>query len=151
VLFAVAAGLTEGQRQQLVRVANVNLSKLDLQIDPDKLDTEQGGALLVLLLPFISAGVAPPPGGPPVGSDPGSVYIPPGTDLSSINPLYFVQRENLINGLMADGVNESVAGCLYDKLRTIDPRLLGLLFTGTLSGGASQALLTIVGCAISGG
>ncbi len=151
ILFALAVGLSETQRQQLVTVANVDLSKINLELDPDKINSDQGGALLVLLLPFISAGVAPPPGGPPVGSDPGGVYIPPGTDLSSLNPLYFVKRENLIAGLMADGVEENVAGCMYDKLRTIDPRMLSALFNGTFSSGTSEAFLTVFGCAISRG
>ncbi len=151
LLFGLAAGLTESQRQQLVRVANVNLSKLDLELDPSTIGTDQAGALLVLLLPFLSASFAPPAGGAPVGSDPGSIYVPPGTDLSTVNPLYFVQRENLVAGLMGEGVNENAAGCLYDKLRTIQPAVLGQLFSGNWSGGGSEALLAVVGCAITGG
>ncbi len=149
VLFAVSAGLTETQRQQLIHVANVNLSKIQLAVDPAKVSTQQGGALLLLLLPFISAQVAPNAGGPPPGSDPTQVYVPPGTDLSSINPLNFVSRENLVAGLAAQGIAPGVANCIYDKLRVIDPRLIGLSFTGGSLQGGSQVLLAAAGCVLS--
>jgi hypothetical protein len=149
LLFAVAAGLTDSQRQQLIRVANVNLSKLHVNVDPNKITTQQGGALLVLLLPFLSANVAPSQGGPPPGSDPSQIYIPPGTDLSQINPLNFASREDVVAGLGAQGVLPSVANCLYDKLRAIDPRLIGLSITGNNLQGGSEILLAAVGCIVS--
>ena len=134
--------------QKLGTISNLNLAKLDLAIDPDKLTTENGGALLLVLMPFISAQLAPQSGGAPPGVDPGQVYIPPGSDLSGVNPLLFVKRENLISGLMRDGVAEPVAGCMYDKLRVIDPALLSLSFTGQSLAGGSQLLLTIIGCTL---
>ena len=146
----MSAGLTENQRQQLIRVANVNLSKIHLAVDPAKVSTQQGGALLLLLLPFISAQAAPNAGGPPPGSDPNQVYVPPGTDLSAINPLNFVSRENFVAGLAAQGIVPGVANCVYDKLRTIDPRLIGLSFTGGSLQGGSQVLLAAAGCVLSG-
>jgi hypothetical protein len=149
ILFAFAAGLTDTQRQQLLHVANLNLSKIHLQVDASKITTPQGGALLLLLLPFISAQVAPNTGGPPPGSDPNSVYVPPGTDLSAINPLNFVNRENFVAGLAGQGIVPGVANCMYDKLRAIDPRLIGLSFTGGSLTGGSQVLLAAFGCVLS--
>jgi hypothetical protein len=149
-LFALAAGLTENQRQQLVRLANVNLSKINLNIDPSKLTSQQAGGLILLLSPFLSATLSPTSAGPPGGANPGQVYIPPGTDLSAINPLNFVSRENLVAGLMQQGIEVNAANCMYDKLRAIDPRLIGLAFTGGGSDGSSQVLLSIIGCAITG-
>jgi hypothetical protein len=149
LLFAVASGLTETQRQQLLHVANLDLSKVHLQVDANKITTPQGGALLLLLLPFISAQVAPNTGGPPPGSDPNQVYVPPGTDLSAINPLNFVNRENFVAGLAGQGIIPGVANCLYDKLRTIDPRLIGLSFTGGSLTGGSQVLLAAAACVLS--
>jgi hypothetical protein len=149
LLFAVAAGLTEGQREQLLHVANINLSKVHLKVDASKVTNPQAGALLVLFLPFISANVAPNPGGPPPGSDPNQIYVPPGTDLSSINPLNFVDRENFVAGLAQQGILPGVANCMYDKLRVIDPRLIGLSFTGGSFTGGSQVLLASVGCVLA--
>jgi hypothetical protein len=149
LLFAVSAGLTETQRQQLLHVANLDLSKLHLQVDANKVTTPQGGALLLLLLPFISAQVAPPAGAPPPGSDPNQIYVPPGTDLSAINPLNFVNRENFVAGLAGQGIIPGVANCLYDKLRTIDPRLIGLSFTGGSLTGGSQVLLAAASCVLA--
>ena len=148
LLLALARGLTDPQRQQLATVSNLNLANLDLAIDPDKLTAENGGALLLVLMPFLSAQLAPQSGGAPPGIDPGQVYVPPGSDLSGVNPLLFVKRENLISGLMRDGVAEPVAGCMYDKLRLIDPGLLSLAFTGQSLAGGSQLLLTIIGCTL---
>jgi hypothetical protein len=150
LLFALAAGLTENQRQQLVRLANVDLSKINLNIDPSKLTSQQAGGLILLLSPFLSATLSPTSAGPPGGANPGQVYIPPGTDLSAINPLNFVSRENLVAGLMQQGIEVNAANCMYDKLRTIDPRLIGLAFAGGGSDGSSQVLLSIIGCAITG-
>jgi hypothetical protein len=38
---------------------------------------------------------------------------------------------------------------MYDKLRVIDPRLIGLSFTGGSFTGGSQVLLASVGCVLA--
>jgi len=148
LLASIAQGLTPAQQQQLGTLANVDLQRLHLDIDPAKLTKEQIGALLVLVLPYLSASLTPPDGKPPAGQDPGQIYIPPDMDLSHINPLYFVPRENVILGLSREGVAPAVAGCLYDKLRLIDPQLIGRAFTGDDITAAGQVLLSVLSCVI---
>jgi hypothetical protein len=148
LLASIAQGLSPSQQQQLSTLANVDLQRLNLDIDASQLTQEQMGALLVLVLPYISASFAPPDGKPPAGQDPGQIYVPPDLDLSHINPLYFVPRENVILGLGREGVAPAVAGCLYDKLRLIDPQLIGLAFTGEDTTAAGQVLLSIFSCVL---
>ena len=52
-------------------------------------------------------------------------------------------------GLAEQGIVAGVANCLYDKLRSIDPRLIGLSFTGGSFTGGSQVLLASVGCVLA--
>jgi hypothetical protein len=147
LLAALLKGLTPAQAAQLNAVAAVDLKALNLNIDPASLNSQQAGALFVLLLPFISAGVAAPSNTPPPGADPGQIYIPPGTDLSSINPLNFVTRDNLIRGLGDQyGIGPAQAGCIYDRVRLIDPRLIGEAYLGRSEQGAAQLLLAFVSC-----
>jgi hypothetical protein len=147
LLAALLKGLTPAQAAQLNAVAAVDLKALNLDIDPASLNSQQAGALFVLLLPFISAGVAAPSNTPPPGGDPGQIYIPPGTDLSSINPLNFVTRDNLIKGLGDQyGIAPAQAGCIYDRVRLIDPRLIGEAYLGRSEQGAAQLVLAFVSC-----
>jgi len=152
LLAALLRGLTPEQAAQLQQLSAVDIKALNLDIDTSKLSTQQAGALFVLLLPFISAGVAAPTGGPPPGVDPGQIYIPPGTDLSAINPLNFVSKANLIEGLGEQyGISAGQAGCLYEKLRLIDPRLIGEAYLGRSEQGAAQVVLAFVACTVAAG
>lgn len=149
LIAALARGLTPEQQNQVRTLANVSLNDLNLQVDPDRLTTEQAGAIFVLLLPFISAGIVPPNPQPPAGGGADQIYIPPGTDLSSINPLYFVPEQNLVQGLQEQGVRGDVAACLYNRLRVLDPRAIALAFTGNDLTAASQVVLSALACVIS--
>jgi hypothetical protein len=149
LIAALARGLTPEQQNQVRTLANVSLNDLNLQVDPDKLTTEQAGAIFVLLLPFISAGIVPPSPQPPAGGSIDQIYIPPGTDLSSINPLYFVPEQNLVQGLQEQGVRGDVAACLYNRLRVLDPRAIALAFSGNDLTAASQVVLSALACVIS--
>lgn len=146
LLAAISRGLSPSQQDQLNTLANIDLRRLNLDIDPSSLTREQVGALLVLVLPYISASFAPPDGGPPPGVDPGEIYIPPDMDLSHINPLYFVPKDNVVAGLAREGVAPAMAGCLYDRLRLIDPQLIGRAFTGDDLTAAGQVLLSVFSC-----
>ncbi len=147
LLFAaLVRGLDANQQQQLQSLAKVDLARLGLQIDYSKLTTEQAGALLVLFLPFLSTTLDPAGGQLPAGWDPSQIYIPPDVDLSEINPLYFVPKENVVLGLEREGVSSKLAGCLYDELRLINPQLIGLAFAGDDITAAGQVLLAVFGC-----
>jgi len=144
---ALIKGLTPAQLAQLNQVAGVDLQSLNLNIDPSKLTHDQLGSLFLILLPFISAGLSAPSGKPPAGFDPTQIYIPPGTDLSAINPLNFIPQETLISGLeRQNGLSAGVSTCLYQKVRVIDPRLLGAAYAGTNLTGAAELLLAVLSC-----
>lgn len=148
LLAALLRGLTPQQQDQLGRLTAIDIQSLNLDIDPAALTNQQRGALFVLLLPFISAGVAMPTGAPPPGVDPGQIYIPPGMDLSAINPLNFVKKENVIIGLGEQyDIPPAQAGCLYDRMRLIDPRLIGEAYLGRSEQGAAQVMLAFISCA----
>jgi len=149
LLAALLRGLTPQQQEQLGRLTAIDLKSLNLDVDVAGLDRQEQGALFVLLLPFISAGVAMPTGAPPPGVDPGQIYIPPGMDLSAINPLNFVSKENLIRGLGEQyDVPPAQAACLYDRLRLLDPRLIGEAYLGLSEQGAAQIALAFISCAV---
>jgi hypothetical protein len=149
LLAALLKGLTPAQAAQLNALTAIDLKSLNLDIEPGSLSNQQAGALFVLLLPFISAGVAAPTG-PPPGFDPGQIYIPPGTDLSSINPLNFITRDNMIESLGKEyGIAPAQAGCIYDRVRVIDPRLLGEAYLGRSEQGAAQLAFALIGCVIA--
>jgi hypothetical protein len=104
---------------------------------------------VLLILTYLTTSLRPPSGDPPAGWDPGQLYVPPDLDLSQINPLYFVPRDNVVLGLGRQGVPAAMAGCLYDKLRLIDPQLIGLAFTGDDVRAGGQVLLSVLGCVLS--
>lgn len=152
LLVALLRGLTPAQQEQLGRLTAVDLKSLNLDVDTSKLSKQEAGALFVVLLPFISAGIAAPKNEPPPGVDPGQIYIPPGTDLSAINPLNFVSKENLIEGLGTQyNIPPNQAGCIYDRLRLIDPRLIGEAYLGRSEQGAAQIVLAFVSCVVATG
>jgi len=148
LLAALARGLSPEQSTQLTSLAGVDLGRLGLNIDTSKLTTQQAGALLVLFLPFFGSGLQPAGQTPPPGGDPNQLFVPPGLDLSNINPLLFVPRENLILGLNQSGVSTPVAGCLYDRLRVINPQLIALAFAGTNLTATGQILLATFQCLV---
>ena len=120
-----------------------------MQVDTSKLTSEQVGSLLLLLLPYISAGISPVNGTPPPGVDPGKIYVPPGVDLSNINPINFLSKPDFILGLNRQGVGTPLAGCLYEKLRLVDPQLIAIAFAGTDLTAVSQISLAVLGCVLN--
>jgi hypothetical protein len=150
LLAALVKGLTPAQVAQLSSLKAIDLKALDLDIDVAKLTNDEAGKLFVVLLPYISAALAPPGAIPPAGGNPGQVYIPPGTDLSAINPLNFITRDNMIKGLGKEyGIPAQEAGCIYDRVRVIDPRLIGEAFLGNSQPGAAQVALAFLSCVVS--
>ncbi len=151
LLLIFANQLTTTQQAQLAQIANVNLQQLDIDVDVDQLSNEQRASLLLLVSPFISAGLKPLLNLPPKGQDPSQIYVPKGLDLSNVNPLYFVPRENAIDGFSEGGLNRDFAGCLYDRLRLLDPQTLGRALIGTDQTGSLQLGLSILTCVVNGG
>lgn len=151
LLFAVLLkGLSPNQQGQLQQLANVNLAKLGISIDPTKLSPDQYGPLVILLLPYFASAINLAAGNQaPAGADPTQLYVPDGLDLSQINPLYFVSRDALIAALGAQGVAATFAGCIYDHLRVLDPRLIGVAFDGSNLAATGQLLLGVLNCIIT--
>lgn len=151
LLFAVLLkGLSPNQQGQLQQLANVNLAKLGVTIDPTKLTPDQYGPLVLLLLPYFASAINLAAGNQaPPGADPTKLYVPDGLDLSQINPLYFVSREALISALGAQGVAATFAGCIYDRLRVLDPRLIGIAFDGSNLAATGQLLLGVLNCIVA--
>ena len=145
VIAAFILGLTPSQRGQLEDVSGVNFGQLGIPIDPDKLTDQSLGALLLVSLPFIAAAISPG-SAVPAGQDPGKVYVPPGADLSDINPLLFFPKDNFVQGLQGSGVNGFFAGCLYDQWKAVDPLLIGAGFSGGSVLGVGQLVLGGLTC-----
>lgn len=146
VLAAFLLGLTPGQRGQLEDVSGVNFASLGLGADPNKLSDEQLGSLLLVSIPFIAAGLSATAGKPPRGADPEKIYVPPGADLSGINPLNFYPKDNFITALTNQGLPAVFGGCLYEKWRSVDPLLVGAGFSGGTSLGIGQLVLGMLSC-----
>jgi hypothetical protein len=146
---AIIRGLTGPQQQQLFDLSKVNFDKLGIKIDPDKLTSEQVGALLLAASPLLAASVSPTNGAAPAGVNPNQIYIPAGLDLSQINPLMFVARESFVSGFVEQGQSGPLSGCLYDKLRVIPPTTLAALFTSNGTPlAASEVLVAVVSCIV---
>ncbi len=143
---ALVKGLTPAQLGQLDQVAGIDLQNLNINIDPANLTHDQIGSLFAILLPFIAAGIEAPTGQPPAGIDPSQIYIPPGTDLSAINPLNFIPETDVVAGLVKQGLSPGMSACLYERVRLIDPRLLGAAYQGSNLTGAGELLLSVLSC-----
>lgn len=146
VLAAFLLGLTPGQRGELENVSGVNFAALGLLADPNKLTDEQLGSLMLVSIPFIAAGLSATAGAPPRGADPEKIYVPPGADLSGINPLNFYPKDNFVGAIASEGLSKAFAGCLYEKWRSVDPLLIGAGFSGGSSLGVGQLVLGLLSC-----
>ena len=143
----IIKGLTDSQQSQFSKLAGVNIASLGLKIDPSKVRPDQQGALLVLLLPFLANGINLLPGAiAPAGADPTQIYIPEGLDLSQINPLLFVSKANFTNALNVSGITTEFGACVYDQVKLLDPRALGLILAGLAPEGVAQLILAIIAC-----
>lgn len=148
LILALLRGLTPAQQMQLLSLTRVDLGDLDLQINPDTLTPEEVGRLLLALSPVLAGTISPTP---PDGHDPGQVYVPPGADLSNINPLIFLNRADVIAALQRQGFAPSVAACLFDSLSRLPPTTIAALFTSDAQqSSAALVALTAVRC-IAGG
>lgn len=150
LLAALVNGLTTAQQGQLLSLAKVDLNKLNLKIDPAKLKPEELGQLLLLISPLLAASINPNGFGLPAGADPTQIYIPPGTDLSQLNPLLFLSRDDVVAAAAAQGGNPILTGCLYDKLRALRPVVLARFFS--TSGdqlATAEVLLSAISCVVA--
>ena len=129
LVAALLHGLSPAQEQQLTSLATVDLDKLKLSIDPKNLKPEEIGQLLLLISPLLAASISPTGFKPPAGVDPTQIYIPPGTDLSQLNPLLFLNKDDLLRSVQQQGGSPEIVGCLYDKLRTLSPATLAKFFS----------------------
>ena len=147
LLYAIIAGLNAEQQRQLQTVAGFNFDKLDLNIDPEKLTPEQIGTLLLILGPALAASISPRGGTPPPGVDPSQVYIPPGIDLSLINPLVFLNRDDAIAEFVRQGLSATAGACFIDSYARLPPATLLAFFSSDPNPVAiSQFLLTSLNC-----
>jgi hypothetical protein len=56
----------------------------------------------------------------------------------------------MIKGLGKEyGIPANQAGCIYDRVRLIDPRLIGEAFLGNSQPGAAQVALAFLSCVVS--
>ena len=146
VVAAFLTGLTPAQHAELENVSGVNFASLGLLADPAKMTDEQKGAALLVSIPFIAAGLSATAGAAPAGADPAKIYVPPGADLSGINPLNFYPKDNFIGALANNGLSAAFGGCLYEKWRAVDPLLIGAGFSGGTSLGVAQLVLGLLSC-----
>ncbi len=152
LIAALIHGLTGAQQQQLQDIAKVDLNKLKLNVDTSKLKPEELGQLLLLLSPLLAAGLSPLGFGPPPGFDPTQIYLPPGTDLSQLNPLLFLNRDDIVNAAKNQGGNPVLAGCLYDRLRALSPLTLAKFFSSSGDQLATaEVLLSAISCVTGSG
>lgn len=152
LLLALLSGLSNQQVGQLTQLANIQLDQLELGIDASELTPEQLGALVLLISPIAAAGVSSTGGVPPAGADPNQIYIPAGADLSQINPLTFINRDDLTAQAERDGTDPATAGCLYDNLRAIDPGTLASIFANQGNPLAvGQVLVAAIECVLAPG
>ncbi len=150
LVLAIFAGLSPAQRSQLSSLAQVDFERLGINVDVDSLTPEQIGGLLLLISPLAVAAVSPTGAAPPPGADPNQIYIPPGTDLSQINPLNFVPRDTVVQGAIDQGVNPGAAGCLFDNLRSVSPLSLGSIFSSSPNPVAvAELALAAIRCVVS--
>lgn len=146
LVAALLHGLTPAQTAQLQSLASVDLDKLKLSIDPSKLKPEELGQLLLLISPLLAASISPTGFKPPAGVDPSQIYLPPGTDLAQLNPLLFVNKDDLLKAVQQQGGSPVLVGCLYDKMRSLSPVTLAKFFSSTPD---SVAVATVTLAAIT--
>ena len=144
---ALVKALGVEQAKLLEQLGKVNLLPIDLSVDPSTLSPEQLGTWLLLTAPLLTATLKKNANLPPAGGDPNEVYIPPGVDLSDINPLVFVPKEAFVAGLRDGGWSSDAAGCYYDQLRLLPAAQIGNLFSSTANAAeVAQVLLLGLGC-----
>jgi len=147
LVLALLKGLTSDQQGQLMKLAQVNLDELNIKVDPDQLTPEEIGTLLLILSPLLAGAIKTTPVTAPAGSDPNQVYIPPGADLSNINPLIFLNRADVIAQFQKQGIDPNVGGCIFDGMAHLDPTTIAAFFSEDAAPAAAGAvLLTAVSC-----
>lgn len=148
LILAIIRGLTPAQQRQLQNLAQVRFDELQLAVDPSTLTSEEIGGLLLILAPILS-GAINGDNEPPAGWDPNDIYIPPGTDLSYLNPLLFMNRDAVIKSWSESGVNPVLAACFFDSIRMLEPVTLAALFSTNGSEAAYGSLvLAAVSCVV---
>ncbi|HBX78736.1 MAG TPA: hypothetical protein DEG43_13915 [Acidimicrobiaceae bacterium] len=150
LIAAVLRGMSDPQRQELLKLGNLNLALFPGGADLSSMTPEQVGTLLLLISPILASTVSSSPTGPPPGVDPGQIYLPPGTDLSNINPLLFAKKSDIVAELMKSGLPEATAGCLFERLRLLSTTTLAAIFSSTPSEAAQAEVgLIVISCIFS--
>ena len=151
LVLALLKGLTSDQQGQLMKLAQVNLDELNIKIDPDKLKPEEIGTLLLILAPLLAGAIKTTPVTVPPGGDPNQVYIPPGADLSNLNPLTFLNRDDVIAQFQKQGIDPVLGGCIFDGLSDLAPSTIAAFFSPDAAPAAAGSVLLIaVSCLAQG-
>lgn len=149
LVLALLGGLTAAQQSQLSQLVQVNLSQVNINVDPDKLTPDEVGSLLLILAPVIAGAIKPTPSSPPAGEDPNQIYIPTGADLSNINPLLFLNRNDVIAQFANQGVNPVLGTCIFDGLSRLSAPTLAAFFTQDGTPAAiGSVLLVAISCVV---
>jgi len=152
LVLALLKGLTPDQQGQLSQLVQVRLDELDIKVDPDQLTPEEIGSLLLILSPLLAGAIRTTPATVPPGGDPAQVYIPPGMDLSGMNPLIFLNRADVISQFEKQGISVAVGGCIFDGLARLPPSTIAAFFSDTAAAAAAGSVLLIaVSCVVQGG
>ena len=140
--------LPPGALGQLGQLGNINLSGLKLDLDPTAVQAGQLGALLLLLTPALGQALKPIDLGPPPGGNAGQIYVPPGTDLSNLNPLIFLNTQDLLNATRLEHIPDSVTLCALQTLRSVSTVAIGKLFTDSPEnlGTIGSVVATLLSC-----
>lgn len=149
LILGLLKGLDDEQQSQLRKLAEVKLDELNIKVDPDQLKPDEIGALLLILSPLLAGAIKTTPVKPPPGADPNQVYIPPGADLSNMNPLIFLNRADVLAQFEKQGINTKVAGCIFDGMSDLAPSTIAAFFSEQASAGAAGAVILVaVSCLV---
>lgn len=143
LVLALLKGLTGEQQGQLMQLAQVNLDQLNIKISPDQLKPDEIGTLLLILSPLLAGAIKTAPPTVPPGGDPNQVYIPPGADLSNMNPLIFLNRADVIAQFEKQGIDPNVAGCIFDGMSDLAPSTIAAFFSPDAAPAAAGSILLI--------
>ncbi|MFN8051186.1 MAG: hypothetical protein U0Q22_07125 [Acidimicrobiales bacterium] len=151
LVLALLKGLTPEQQGQLGQLTKVQLDQLHINIDPDKLTPEEVGTLLLIISPLLAGAISTDPAKPGPGG-PGQVYIPPGLDLSNINPLVFLNRADVLAQFAKQGMDPTVSACIFDSMARMSASTIAAFFSTGESSQAALAsfLLAAVSCIAQG-
>lgn len=152
LVLALLKGLSGEQQGQLMKLAQVNLDQLNIKVDPDQLTPEEIGGLLLILSPLLAGAIKQTPATVPPGGDPLQIYIPPGADLSHMNPLIFLNRADVMAQFAKQGIGGAVAGCIFDGMAKMEASTIAAFFSEDKAPAAAGSVVLIaISCIAQGG